>query len=105
MKSTTKGALCYLLWWITGLIFLATEKEDEFVRKNAAQSFLLGLFFTVANVVLGFLPFIGGIVSALLSLLAFVLWILLMVKASQNTYFRIPLAADLAEAYCLNLFK
>jgi uncharacterized membrane protein len=36
-------------------------------------------------------------VLALLSIIGFVLWILLMIKAYQGEKFRVPIAADLSE--------
>lgn len=44
MDNRVKAAFSYVFGWITGIIFLAIEKEDEFVRKSAAQSFVLSLF-------------------------------------------------------------
>ena len=40
---------------------------------------------------------IGFLLYPILGLVAFILWILLMVKAYQGQKFRIPIAADLAE--------
>jgi uncharacterized membrane protein len=41
---------------------------------------------------------IGLLLSRLISLVTFVLWIVLMLKAYQGQKFRVPLAADLAES-------
>src|ERR1700731_1181174 len=34
------AALSYVLWWITGLIFLVAERRNRFVRFHAIQSIL-----------------------------------------------------------------
>ncbi len=91
------GALTYLLGFITGIIFLLVEKNSKFVRFHAMQSTILfgGLF--VVNVVLGFIPLLGWLVGLLLSLLAFVLWIVLMWKAFQGEMYKLPYVGGMAE--------
>lgn len=108
MAENVAGLLCYLVGWITGLIFFLIDKRP-YVRFHAAQSivlfgglhilmFVLGIFFGVAffsGRVVGFTA--GWALIRVLDLLCFILWILLMVKAYQGERFRVPVAADLAE--------
>jgi uncharacterized membrane protein len=104
LSENVAGLLCYVLGWITGLIFYFIDKRP-FVRFHAAQSIVVFGGFTVIRIVLAMVfvsPGLGGFsmgfgLLALVSLLGFVLWILLMVKAYQGEKFRIPLAADLAD--------
>lgn len=77
-NSKTNVILAYLLWWITGLIFLFVGKDDPDVKWNAAQSV----------VVLGGIWLIGLIVSFiyqplgyLVYLVAFVYWIIFLIGA------------------------
>jgi uncharacterized membrane protein len=107
MAENIAGLLCYVLGWITGLIFYFVDKRP-YVRFHAAQSIvvfgglhvieiILGMFFGV-----GMFTGVGGFsmawaLSGLVGLVVFVLWILLMVKAYQGERFRVPVAADLAE--------
>jgi uncharacterized membrane protein len=77
-NSKTNVILAYLLWWITGLIFLFVGKDDPDVKWNAAQSV----------VVLGGIWLIGVIVSlvlvplgALIYLVAIVYWIIFLIGA------------------------
>ncbi len=46
IEENIEALLCYAGAWITGIIFLLLEKENEFVRFHAMQSLLtfLGLF-------------------------------------------------------------
>ena len=46
-----------------------------------------------------FIPFIGGLISWLLGLLGFVLWIVGMVKAYQGERYKFPFFGDLAEQW------
>lgn len=97
LQANIAGLLCYLVGFISGLIFLILEKENKFVKFHAMQSIVLfgGLF--VINIVLMFIPVLGPIVSMLLSLLAFVLWVVLMIKAYQGECFKVPIVGDFAE--------
>jgi uncharacterized membrane protein len=108
MSENVAGFLCYILGWITGLIFYFIDKRP-YVRFHAAQSIVLfgglHIIYIVLGMFLGFSLFAGGwtgfsfgwALYGLLDLAAFVLWILLMIKAYQGERFRVPIAADLAE--------
>lgn len=108
MAENVAGLLCYVLGWITGLIFYFIDKRP-YVRFHAAQSIVVFGGLTILRIVLGmfigmsflaggwaFFSFTGALFS-LLFLVGFVLWILLMIKAYQGERFRVPLAADLAD--------
>jgi uncharacterized membrane protein len=108
LEENVAGLLCYALWWLTGLIFYLIDKRPT-VRWHAAQSITLFGCLFVGYIVLG--PILGvGVMAGgaaglalgwflhgILDIAAFVLWILLMVKAYQGQKFRVPVAADLAE--------
>ncbi|MCL4360535.1 DUF4870 domain-containing protein [Patescibacteria group bacterium] len=90
------AAAAYLLGFVTGIIILLIEKQSKFVRFHAMQSTILfgGIF--VANIVLGFIPILGWIVGLVLSLVAFILWIVLMWKAFQGEMYKVPYVGDMA---------
>jgi uncharacterized membrane protein len=101
MAENVAGLLCYLLGWITGLIFFFIDKRP-FVRFHAAQSIVVfgGLMIVQIALTMTFLT--GGValgfgLRAVVSILGFILWILLMVKAYQGERYRLPIAADLAD--------
>jgi uncharacterized membrane protein len=108
MAENVAGFLCYLVGWITGLIFFLVDKRP-YVRFHAAQSIVvfggLHILYFIFGAFLGFSLFAGGwsgfsfgwVLYGLLDLVSFILWILLMVKAYQGERFRVPIAADLAE--------
>lgn len=99
------AAASYLLGFVTGIIFLLLEKQSKFVRFHAMQSTILfgGIF--VANIALGFIPILGWIVGLLLSLAAFVLWIVLMWKAFQGEMYKVPKVGDIAEKQLAKMAK
>jgi uncharacterized membrane protein len=110
MAENVAGLLCYVLGWVTGLIFYFVDKRP-YVRFHAAQSivvfaglniitYILGAFFGMSLLTGGFGGFTMGLaLLRLVDLLTFVLWILLMIKAYQGERFRVPIAADLAEKF------
>ena len=100
-KNTTTGldpkvaaALSYVLGWITGLIFLLIEK-DEYVRFHAIQSILT----SVAITIFYSLPPVYHTFGGLISLLSFILFVFLIVKAAQGEKYKLPLIGDYAEKW------
>jgi uncharacterized membrane protein len=99
LKKTTAGALAYVLGPVTGVVLLLIEK-DAFVRFHAMQS-------TVVFVVLFGLQWVFGITiilfpfSAIVGLIAFVLWLVLIYKAWQGEEWQVPVLGKVAR----NLLK
>lgn len=99
LPENLAGVLCYVLGWVSGLVFYLIEKRSDFVKYHATQSIIVFGALTLASIASGALPFIGVLVAPLLSILAFALWIILMIKAFQHQRYRLPWAGDLAEKY------
>lgn len=104
MKSNTKAALCYVFGIISALIFLAIEKNDEFVRKSAAQSLAFNLLFLVVDYAVRFIPIFKTLIASSLRLFFVVVAVILIIKALQRIYYKLPFVGDFAEKYFLNLF-
>lgn len=99
MEQNIAGLLCYVVGWITGLIFFLLEKENRFVRFHAMQSIVVFGALTVLSFIVGVIPLLGGILSWLIGVLALILWIVLMVKAYQNEMYKLPWAGNFAEKH------
>lgn len=97
LEENVAGLLCYVLGWITGLIFFLIEKDNKFVRFHAMPSIIVFGTLTVASIVISWIPFIGWVIGWLISILAVVLWIVLMIKAFQGEKYKLPWAGDMAE--------
>lgn len=88
LKKTTAGALAYVLGPVTGIIFLLIDK-DPFVRFHAMQS-------TVVFIVLFVLQWVFGItvilfpLAAIVGLISFILWLVLIYKAWQGQEWEVP---------------
>jgi uncharacterized membrane protein len=98
LAPNVAGLLCYVLGWVTGIIFLILEKQDKSVRFHAMQSIVVFGAYTIVALVFGWIPFIGWIISPILGVIAFILWILLMVKAYQGQQWKVPFAGNFAES-------
>jgi uncharacterized membrane protein len=69
------------------------------------QSIITFGAFTLLSIILSifsWIPYIGilfWILNIIIGILAFVLWIVLMVKAYQGEKYKLPVAGDMAENY------
>lgn len=104
LDENVAGLLCYILGWVTGLIFFLIDKRP-FVRFHAAQSigmsigvFAIYLIIGVLGTMLHFMSmgFLALAIYPLLGLLMFVLWIFLMYKAYQHEKFMLPIIGPIA---------
>lgn len=98
------GALAYLLGPITGILFLVLEKTNSFVRFHAMQSTVLWVGWVIASIALsilsGVVPVIGWIFGLILSIVmsigGFILWLVLMFKAYQGEEWELPVVGPFA---------
>ena len=97
LDENLEGVLCYVLGFLTGIVFLILEKKSSFVRFHAMQSTVTFIGIFVLSAVLGFIPIIGWILIPVLYLLSLVLWLLLMYKAYVGERFKLPVVGDFAE--------
>lgn len=93
LDENVAGFLCYILGFITGIVFLVVEKKSSFVKFHAKQSTItfLGLF--VVSFLIGWLPVIG----TLILIVSLILWLVLMIKALQGKRYSLPLVGKMAE--------
>jgi uncharacterized membrane protein len=93
LEGNVAGFLCYLLWFVTGIVFLVVEKESRFVKFHAKQSTITFLILFVILLIIGWIPVIGA-VAWVLSLL---LWLFLMIKALKGERYSLPIVGKLVE--------
>lgn len=96
LEPNVAGLLCYVLGWVSGLVFLLIEK-DKFVRFHAIQSIVVFGAINIAYLILFSIPIIGFAFGYILYVLGFVLWIVLMIRAYQGEKIKMPWAGDFAE--------
>jgi uncharacterized membrane protein len=111
MEENVAGLLCYLVGWITGLVFLLIDKRP-FVRFHGAQSIALNITFVVCWILFWIVTAIVSFVLALMHLpigflmvfltpvigIGFLLiWIFCMYKAYQHEKFKLPIIGNIVE--------
>lgn len=102
------GLLCYILGFVTGLIFFLVEKTNGTVRFHAAQS----IVFSVTSIVIVAMLSLASIVAMTISwslgnlvnvasmvvwLGIFILWVVLLVKGYTGERWRLPVLGEAAE--------
>ena len=90
------GLSCYLLGWVTGIVFLIAARKNPFIRYHALQSIVTFGLITLVAIIFAAIPVIGWILTWILLVLAAVPWILLMVKAGQGQWYKLPLTGNIA---------
>ncbi len=97
LPPNTAGLLCYIAGWITGIIFFVLEQRNRFVRFHAAQSIVVFGIITVAGTVLGLIPVVGVGFSWTIGIIGFIVWVIMIVKASSGEWYKLPWAGYVAE--------
>jgi uncharacterized membrane protein len=108
LPATLAGALAYFV--LPAILFLLVEpyKSNRFVRFHSFQcigmclaAVVTGAVLRIAGFALFFIPVLGHLlvwlVSMVVSLAFFMIWIVLIVKALQGEMFKLPLVGDFAE--------
>jgi uncharacterized membrane protein len=96
LEENVAGFLCYLLGFITGIVFLVVEKNSSFVKFHAMQSTITFLSIFVISLIIGMIPIIGLLVYPIW-ILSLILWLLLMIKALRGERYSLPTVGKMAE--------
>lgn len=102
--ENTAGILCYLLGWITGIVFFIVDKRP-FVRFHAAQSIVafgaLSVLTFVLNRVFLLFPYVFwslfSMINTLIVLGSVALAVFLMLQAHKGERYPLPIAGPYAE--------
>jgi len=92
LSDNVAGALCYVLGWITGIIFLILEPNNKTIRFHAWRSIIVFGAVTVIYIIFFWVPFLWWLIWVA----GFILWIILIVMTYQNREIKIPIADELA---------
>ncbi len=93
LDENVAGFLCYLLGFITGIVFLVVEKKSSFVKFHAMQSTVAFLGIFVILIIFGWIPLLG----ALIWIGSLVLWLFLMVNALRGKQYELPIVGKMAQ--------
>jgi uncharacterized membrane protein len=111
LSENVAGLLCYVLGWLTGIIFYLIDRRP-FVRFHAVQSIATFGGLHILRIILGAFLGVGwwyggpvgwtglgasAFLLGIISLITFVAWIVCMVRAYQGVRFKLPIVGDIAE--------
>jgi uncharacterized membrane protein len=99
LEENVASLLCYVLGWITGIIFLLLEPENKMVRFHAWQSIIVFGAITILGVVFSYIPGLKLFLQYVIWVIGFILWIVLMVKAYQGEKYKLPVSGEMAEKW------
>ena len=108
LPEALAGALAYFLLPAIAFLLVEPYSKNRFVRFHSFQclglclaGLVVGAMLRVAGFALFFIPALGRLlfllVSMVVSLAFFVVWVVLVVKALQGEMFKLPLVGDFAE--------
>jgi len=97
LSPNIAGLLCYVAGWVSGIIFLVLEQRNRFVRFHAVQSIITFGTLTVAGIILGLIPVAGVAFSVIIGIIGFIVWIVMIVKASSGEWYKLPWVGDVSE--------
>lgn len=92
LSDNVAGALCYVLWWITGIIFLILEPNNKTIRFHAFRSIIVFGAITILQIIFFWVPVLNWLIWAA----GIILWIVLIVMTYQNREIKIPIADEFA---------
>ena len=98
LDANLAAALAYLAGFITGIVMLVVEKKSRYVRFHAMQSTVFFLAVLVLSIVINSIPLLGAMLYAFLLFPAVVVvWLVLLYKAYNGEWFKLPIAGDYSE--------
>jgi len=113
LDENVASAACYVLFWVTGIIFFVMEKDNKTVRFHAMQSILtflpLMILVWIINNIFGMMVLGAGLYGAfgiwgifsliimLIEIIMLLLWLFLMYKAYLGEKFLVPIVGAIAE--------
>ena len=99
LPENVAGLLCYVLGWVSGIVFLIIEPENKLIRFHAFQSIIVFAIISLVGIVFSPIPVLGVIITWIASVVGFILWIVLMVMAVTDRKYKVPWAGNLAEKW------
>ena len=107
LKPNVAGLLCYVGFWVTGIIFLIIEKKNKTVRYHAMQSLvafgILNIIWGIANTArwsaltyvgvpgLSYAQWIAGtVIWGIFFAIWWILWAILMYRTYHGQLYKVP---------------
>ncbi len=95
LDERVAALLCYVVGWVSGLVFFMLEKDNKFIRYHAMQSIITFGVLSIALAILSQVSFIAWIAWPL----TIALIVVLAFKAYQGEEYKLRWAGDLARRW------
>ncbi len=95
LDERVAALLCYVVGWVSGLVFFMLEKDNKFIRYHAMQSIITFGVLSIALAILGQVLIIAWVAWPL----TVALIVVLAFKAYQGEEYRLRWAGDLARRW------
>ncbi len=96
LEPNIAAAISYLIFPITGILFLFVEKKDSFVGFHAAQSTVLGIIaFLLRTLII--MSGLGLLLFPIYSIAIFLVWAYMLYTSYSYQTHELPVVADLAK--------
>ncbi|MFP4654595.1 MAG: DUF4870 domain-containing protein [Methanohalobium sp.] len=99
LNENIVGLLCYLGFWLTGVLFLLIENNNKFVQFHALQSFLTFLPLTLFIFLVAWVPFVGWLLAEFVGFGVLLIMLILAFQAYRGSKFRLPFVGNIAYNY------
>lgn len=100
LQENIASLLCYVLGWVSGIVFLILEPNNKTIKFHAVQSIIVFGALSLIMGVFGWIPFLGWFIILPIAWIAWIIsWIVLMVTAYQGRRLLMPWAGKIAERY------
>lgn len=103
LDENVASALCYVLGWLTGILFILVEKDNKVVRFHAMQSILTFLSLGILAWIIGLMGIgsytsfgLWAAIGSLIFIVELILWVVLIIKAYQGETFMVPIVGSIA---------
>jgi uncharacterized membrane protein len=99
IQENVAGLLCYILGWITGIVFLIIEPKNKTIKFHAIQSIIVFGAITILGIIFSFIPVLRWFMPWIIWVIGLILWIVLMIKAYHGEKYKLPVSGDMAERW------
>jgi uncharacterized membrane protein len=89
-QNKTIATLSYLLFFLP----LLSAKKSKFAMFHANQSLIILIISVAGSILSGFIPAIGGLIGGIVSLGAFILWVMGIISAVNGETKPLPLIGE-----------
>lgn len=99
LNENIVAILCYLGFWITGILFLFIERDNKFVRFHALQSVMIFIPLTVIVYLVAWIPYVGWLLADVFGGLSMLIFLILAFQAFRGAKFKLPIVGKRAYNY------